>query len=83
VQVTHQYILSDEQGPAHRKVFFVTLKLGDEEYKASGPSIKVAQHTAARQALDLTKYNKPASKSPRPQVSRVGKSLICVNECSC
>ncbi len=73
MQVTHQYILSDEQGPAHRKVFFVTLQLGDEEYKACGPSIKVAQHTAARQALDATKYSKPTPKSPRQVMSRMGR----------
>jgi len=54
-QVQHQYCLTDEQGPAHRKVFFVKLKLGTEEFAASGASIKKAQHAAAASALESTK----------------------------
>lgn len=41
LQIQHQYTLTDEQGPAHKKTFYVKLKLGDEEYAASGQSIKV------------------------------------------
>jgi dsRNA-specific ribonuclease len=39
--VQHQYRLTDESGPAHKKTFSVCLKIGDkEEFMASGPSIK-------------------------------------------
>lgn len=52
-----QYVLQDETGPAHKKIFTVTLKLADaEEYTAQGGSIKKAQHAAAQLALDNTKY---------------------------
>lgn len=52
-----QYLLEDETGPAHNKTFFVKLKLGeDEEYKASGTSIKKAQQAAAKIALENSKY---------------------------
>jgi len=62
LQVEHQYCLTDEQGPAHRKVFFVKLKLGDEEFAASGASIKKAQHAAAAAALESTKLPRPPPK---------------------
>ena len=65
LQIQHQYTLTDEQGPAHKKTFFVKLKLGDEEYSASGPSIKKAQHFAADIALDKTQYKHPPIKPPR------------------
>jgi len=66
LQIQHQYTLTDEQGPAHKKVFFVKLKLGDEEFAATGQSIKKAQHAAAKIALEETKYRKPPPKSHRP-----------------
>ncbi len=65
LQIQHQYTLTDEQGPAHKKTFFVKLKLGDEEYASSGPSIKKAQHAAAAIALDKTQY-----KNPPPKLNR-------------
>lgn len=35
LQIKHQYRLTSETGPAHKKVFTVTLRLGDtEEYTA-------------------------------------------------
>jgi len=65
-KVTHQYTLVDEQGPAHKKTFFVKLQLGDkEEYSASGPSIKKAQHAAAGTALEKTEYKHPPPKPYR------------------
>jgi len=63
-KVQHQYCLTDEQGPAHKKTFFVKLKLGDEEFAAAGASIKKAQHAAATVALDQTKYPHPVPKKP-------------------
>jgi len=54
--------LTDEQGPAHRKVFFVKLKLGSEEFDASGASIKKAQHAAAAAALESTRLPHPPPK---------------------
>lgn len=65
IQVTHQYTLVDEQGPAHKKTFFVKLQIGDrEEYSASGASIKKAQHAAAAIALEKTEFKHPP---PKPQ----------------
>lgn len=61
-KVQHQYRLVDESGPAHKKTFTVVLKLDSEEYTASGPSIKKAQHTAAAIALDKTNLKHPVPK---------------------
>ena len=63
--MSHQYTLVDEQGPAHKKIFYVKLKLGDEEYSASGESIKKAQHAAAGIALNETGHPHPPPKPPR------------------
>lgn len=65
LQISHQYTLTDEQGPAHKKTFFVRLKLGEEEYASSGPSIKKAQHAAADIALRDTKHKHPPPKPPK------------------
>ena len=63
-KIQHQYRLTDEAGPPHKKLFTVCLKLGDtEEYIASGPSIKKAQHAAAAIALEKTKLKHPPPKS--------------------
>ena len=63
-KIQHQYRLTDEAGPAHKKTFTVCLKLGDvEEYIASGPSIKKAQHAAAAIALEKTKLKHPPPKT--------------------
>jgi len=63
-KVGHQYRLTDESGPAHKKTFTVCLKIGDkEEYIASGPSIKKAQHAAAAIALEKTQYKHPSPKA--------------------
>ncbi|XP_069106688.1 double-stranded RNA-binding protein Staufen homolog [Argopecten irradians] len=65
-KISHQYTLIDEQGPAHKKTFYVQLKLGDkEEYKQSGASIKKAQHAAAADALEKTSYTHPPPKPPK------------------
>lgn len=61
-KIQHQYRLTNEQGPAHKKQFTVTLKLGQEEYIAEGPSIKKAQHSAATEALNKTWYQRPPPK---------------------
>jgi len=63
-KVQHQYRLTDETGPAHKKTFTVCLKIGDmEEYTASGPSIKKAQHAAAAISLEKTGFKHPSPKS--------------------
>lgn len=64
-KIQHQYRLTGESGPAHKKRFTVTLKLGDEEYTAEGPSIKKAQHSAAHEAIGATKYKHPPAKTNR------------------
>merc|ERR1719394_1376658 len=63
-KVGHQYRLTDESGPAHKKTFTVCLKIGEkEEYIASGPSIKKAQHAAAAISLEKTQFKHPCPKS--------------------
>lgn len=62
-QLTQQYRLTNEQGPAHQKRFTVTLTLGKEEYTAEGGSIKKAQHAAASEAIQKTKYRHPPAKA--------------------
>lgn len=62
-KIQHQYRLTGEQGPAHKKIFTVTLKLGKEEYDAEGPSIKKAQHSAAAKALTKTEFKHPPPKT--------------------
>ncbi|XP_060536827.1 double-stranded RNA-binding protein Staufen homolog 2-like isoform X2 [Cylas formicarius] len=62
-KIQHQYRLTGEQGPAHKKIFTVTLKLGKEEYEAEGPSIKKAQHSAAAKALTKTEFKHPPQKT--------------------
>lgn len=64
-KIQHQYRLTGEQGPAHKKRFTVTLKLGEEDYDAEGQSIKKAQHAAAEEAVKQTKYKHPPMKSNR------------------
>lgn len=55
----------DEKGPAHQRTFTVRLELGDEVYEATGNSIKSAQHAAADEAMDKTKYQKPVLRQTR------------------
>lgn len=67
-KIQHQYKLTDESGPAHKKNFTVCLKIGDkEEYEASGPSIKKAQHAAAAIALEKTQLKHP---TPKPSTAK-------------
>ncbi|KAK7789159.1 hypothetical protein R5R35_012357 [Gryllus longicercus] len=73
-KIQHQYRLTNEQGPAHKKRFTVMLKLGEEEYTAEGASIKKAQHSAASEALENTQYKHPPPKTTRNV--RLGKSNI-------
>lgn len=61
-QIKHQYKLTNEQGPPHKKKFTVTLQLGNEEYDADAMSIKKAQHAAAALALKKTNYKQPFNK---------------------
>ena len=71
-KIQHQYRLTDESGPPHKKTFTVCLKLGDtEEYIASGPSIKKAQHAAAAIALEKTKLKHPPPKSRLVKNSKI------------
>ncbi|CAK9817539.1 Double-stranded RNA-binding protein Staufen homolog [Anthophora plagiata] len=73
-KIQHQYRLTNEQGPAHKKRFTVTLKLGDEEYVAEGPAIKKAQHSAANEALTKTWYRRPPPKPTKAmRVGHLGK----------
>lgn len=78
-KIQHQYRLTGEQGPAHKKIFTVTLKLGDEEYEAEGPSIKKAQHSAAAQALSKTQLKHPppkTTKNIRPGLRNTSTGMV-------
>jgi len=71
-KIQHQYKLTDESGPAHKKNFTVCLKIGDkEEFTASGPSIKKAQHAAAAIALEKTEFKHPAPKPKNTKSTNV------------
>jgi len=74
--VSHQYQLIDELGPAHAKTFTVVLKLAEnEEYHASGLSIRKAQHAAAAIALLETKLPHPTPKTQRKSCLKEGWPL--------
>lgn len=60
----------EENGPAHDKQFTVELQLGNEFYTAKNRTIKAAQHAAAAEALEKTKYSKPVPRSERNSYSR-------------
>ncbi|KAL4713818.1 hypothetical protein ACJJTC_015472 [Scirpophaga incertulas] len=69
-KIKHQYRLTSETGPAHKKVFTVTLRLGDtEEYTAEGSSIKRAQHAAAQAALTATSFPPPPPRAAQPHAA--------------
>ena len=73
IKIQHQYKLTDESGPAHKKSFSVCLKIGDkEDFIASGPSIKKAQHAAAAIALEKTQFKHPP---PKPANSKTSKLI--------
>lgn len=72
-QIKYHYILTEEEGPAHHKLFNVTLHLGEETYSAEGNSIKKAQHNAARQALQSTNYNHPLKRDVAKKINRARK----------
>lgn len=76
-KISFQYRLTSENGPAHCKRFTVTLKLGDEEYTAEGFKIKKAQHLAAKEAIEKTKYKHPTPKTNRrTDENNIAKSNI-------
>lgn len=60
-KLKHEYVLLDESGPAHKKKFTVKLILCEgNEFEGSGPSIKKAQQSAAKCALESTNLPKPS-----------------------
>ena len=66
----------DEIGPAHKKTFFITLKLGvgseaEEAYTANGSSIKNTQHAAAELALSKTKFKIPTKRNKAAEATGV------------
>lgn len=70
LQLKHQYRVIGESGLPHEKNFTVCLELGDEKYKASGRTIKMAQQAAATKALSETKHQRPAGRQTRSTFSR-------------
>ena len=92
-RLVHQYRLTDETGPAHKRTFTVCLKLGgegsantaqgqEEEYLASGPSIKKAQHAAAAIAMEKTKLKHPPPKQKQTKNSEIlNYTLLLLSVC--
>lgn len=64
-----KYTLTGEEGPPHHKTFTVTLELGPgEKYEGSGTSIKKAQHSAAKKAIENCQtLERPKYKPKRPK----------------
>lgn len=60
-----EYRLINETGPPHAPTFTVLLKVGNEEFRGEGPSIKKAQHAAAVAALEKTTLTRPPPKNNR------------------
>ena len=57
-QTTPTYELVQEQGPAHRKVFFVKVILNNKEYGyGEGFTKKDAEQEAARKTLDFSEFD--------------------------
>lgn len=79
-QIQHQYKLTKEEGPPHKKKFTVTLKLGNAEFEAQGTSIKKAQHEAAAIALRNTKYEHPPPKLLPNTRGTLVRRASCTNE---
>ena len=76
-KIRHEYVLVDEIGPAHNKLYLVALKLHanandssvrDESFNGTGTSIKKAQHAAAGLAVKLTRFKKPNKSSQSSSV---------------
>ncbi len=62
------YEVVKESGPEHAKVFWVVVKLGEEELaRGRGRSKKAAEQEAARKAIKILeeKYGKPNDRPPR------------------
>jgi double-stranded RNA-binding protein Staufen len=55
-QISVEYQLEKESGPAHAKIYTVRLRLGEKEYTGVDRSIKLAQRAAAQNALDEHKH---------------------------
>ncbi|KAM7345680.1 double-stranded RNA-binding protein Staufen isoform 2-T2 [Cochliomyia hominivorax] len=75
-KISFQYRLTSERGPPHCKRFTVTLELGDEEYTAEEYKIKKAQHLAAKEAIEKTKYKHPIPKTNKNDDKNIVKSNI-------
>jgi hypothetical protein len=84
-KIKHEYVLLDEIGPAHKKTFYVTLKLGvgtenEESYTGIGSSIKKSQHAAAELALKQTKFKKPIREKGESNDSKENEKDKTVND---
>uniref|UniRef100_A0AC35F229 DRBM domain-containing protein n=1 Tax=Panagrolaimus sp. PS1159 TaxID=55785 RepID=A0AC35F229_9BILA len=76
-KLKHEYILLDEDGPAHKKRFTVKLKLCDgEEFEGSGPSIKKAQQSAAEVAMEKSKLPRAPTKSKKQRKDSSNPTLL-------
>nr|CAI5830834.1 unnamed protein product [Callosobruchus analis] len=75
--ITYQYTLAKEEGPAHAKLFTVSLTIGKEKYTGQGLSLKKAQQSAASLAITETAYPKPPPKNEmQPDTSVTPMALL-------
>uniref|UniRef100_A0A914Z9N7 DRBM domain-containing protein n=1 Tax=Panagrolaimus superbus TaxID=310955 RepID=A0A914Z9N7_9BILA len=76
-KLKHEYILLDEDGPAHKKLFKVKLVLCDgEEFEGSGPSIKKAQQSAAEVAMEKSKLPRAPTKSKKQRKDSSNPTML-------
>ncbi|CAH2050072.1 unnamed protein product, partial [Iphiclides podalirius] len=85
-KIKHQYRLTSETGPAHKKVFTVTLRLGDtEEYTAEG-SVDKARAARGREC-GAERDRLPPAAAARPALPRAAScpppacSRRCTRRC--
>uniref|UniRef100_A0A0K0FLQ7 Maternal effect protein staufen (inferred by orthology to a D. melanogaster protein) n=1 Tax=Strongyloides venezuelensis TaxID=75913 RepID=A0A0K0FLQ7_STRVS len=80
--IRYEYILLDESGPAHKKQFSVQLSFSNNEtYIGYGASIKKAQQSAAKTALDKTLLPRPVTKPTQKDPTDYFKLLSSVAKC--
>uniref|UniRef100_A0A0N4ZYA9 DRBM domain-containing protein n=1 Tax=Parastrongyloides trichosuri TaxID=131310 RepID=A0A0N4ZYA9_PARTI len=78
----YEYILLDESGPAHKKQFSVKLSFSNNEaYIGCGASIKKAQQSAAKNALENTTLPRPITKQSKKDPTNYFKLLTSVGKC--
>ncbi|VDD87470.1 unnamed protein product [Enterobius vermicularis] len=81
-KLKHEYKLMDESGPAHRKLFRVSLILTpDQVFDGCGASIKKAQQAAAEAALRETLLPRPPARNPKKSDKKDPRNPLFLVNC--